>query len=344
MCDKMGSVATTTQNSELKTQNRPQRSCGQCEGAVQVIGGRGDEWVCASYPDREGQLTLVASAEAGAGDVATRCRCFRARRWSKRTDELTADRMTRFISLAGGLFAIVDAADYEWLNRYRWHARGGPTGYASTTIDHRVVFMHRLIMNPAEGYVVDHKNGNRHDNRRSNLRECTQSENRQNSRKSRGTSRFKGVFWNTRRGKWSAVISCRGKTIYLGSFDDETEAARAYDRKARELFGAFACPNFPDDKRIVHLSGSTTVHSHARAQLTVTRGRPHGKSEIRISKSETNSNVRNPQPETPARTIRRFWSLSHLSFGHCFEFRTSCFGFPPWPRATGPPGAAATVL
>jgi hypothetical protein len=82
--------------------------------------------------------------------------------------------------------------------------------------------MHRLIMNPPR---QSHQ-GNRWDNRRSNLRVCTQAENLQTGRKARGTSRFEGVFWHRRRRKWLAVTGHQGKTVQLGSFSDEGEAAR----------------------------------------------------------------------------------------------------------------------
>ena len=104
--------------------------------------------------------------------------------------------------------------------------------------------MHRLIMNPPKGMVVDHINGNGLDNRRCNLRICTQAENSRNSRKhADGRSRFIGV--HPHRDKWDAVVTRQGKTHYAGSFDDEVEAAKARDRLALELHGQFARLNFP---------------------------------------------------------------------------------------------------
>jgi hypothetical protein len=157
--------------------------------------------------------------------------------------------------------------------------------------------MHRRILNPAPGKVVDHFNGNRKDNRRSNLRECTQAENRRNTRKSRGTSRFKGVSWHCQMGKWQAKICHNGKSIHLGLFDDEVEAARACDKAAREFFGAFACLNFPDFRNIVILAGRICVHSRACGRLRVWRRRVR-KYEIRLSKFETNPNTQKSKFET----------------------------------------------
>ncbi len=106
--------------------------------------------------------------------------------------------------------------------------------------------MHRLIMNAPAGLVVDHIDGNSLNNRKTNLRICTQAQNIHNSRPRRNrSSKYKGVFWNKVNKKWSVSIRKGDKRIYLGGFDDEIEAALAYDRKAEELFGEFAYLNMP---------------------------------------------------------------------------------------------------
>lgn len=103
----------------------------------------------------------------------------------------------------------------------------------------------RAIMNAPDGMVVDHINGNPLDNRRANLRICTVKENNWNRRRRiGGSSGFKGVVRVGTR--WRAIIWPNGKQIYLGSFAEPEEAARAYDRAAREEYGEFACLNFPD--------------------------------------------------------------------------------------------------
>ena len=106
--------------------------------------------------------------------------------------------------------------------------------------------MHRQIMIAPEGFVVDHIDGNSLNNRKTNLRICTQAQNIHNSRPRRNrSSKYKGVFWDKVNKKWSTNIRKGDKRIYLGGFDDEIEAAIAYDRKAAELFGEFAYLNFP---------------------------------------------------------------------------------------------------
>jgi hypothetical protein len=100
--------------------------------------------------------------------------------------------------------------------------------------------MHRMIVQPRKGYIVDHIDHNGLNNRRSNLRVCTPRQHQAN----RGPSRFVGVFFEKRGGKWQAHIMAHGKHYYLGLFDDEVKAAKARDRKAYELHGEFAYLTF----------------------------------------------------------------------------------------------------
>lgn len=106
--------------------------------------------------------------------------------------------------------------------------------------------MHRLILGITDPRImIDHVNGNGLDNRKSNLRICSQAQNIANSRKidKKSTSRFKGVCWCKRLGKWEVTISKNYKQTYVGIFDSEIKAAKAYNKKAREIFGRFACLN-----------------------------------------------------------------------------------------------------
>jgi len=189
--------------------------------------------VCANHPDSPGRMKTVPYGGP--------CRNFRAR---PEPPDL-ADGAVKRIPLGGGLYAYVDAADYEWLSQYSWSYRAG---YAGCRIKGKTVLMHRLIMNTPKGKVVDHVDGNRLNNCRANMRNCTPGENRCNQAKHIGSvSRYKGVFYLERTGRYYAKIRQRGKEYWLGCFDDEVEAARAYDRKAVELFGEFARLNFPEE-------------------------------------------------------------------------------------------------
>ncbi len=162
----------------------------------------------------------------------------------------------RKIPLTQGNFAIVDVEDYEILSEYKWFAvRYGRTFYAVRNEKlpgrkRNTVKMHRQIMSLPQGLFVDHINRNGLDNRRANLRAVSLQQNNFNKQKQSGeyTSKYKGVMLWKRTGKWQTCITYKGKHITLGYFDDEESAARAYDTKARELFGKFAYLNFPSFK------------------------------------------------------------------------------------------------
>lgn len=156
----------------------------------------------------------------------------------------------RRIKLTYGKYAIVDAEDYERLSQYKWCAvEKGRTYYAKTLgLNGSIVSMHRIVANAPKGLIVDHINHNGLDNRRSNLRLCTTTQNQRNSRPRPGSSsKYKGVCWCKSSKKFRARIYINRKSVDIGYFTDEIAAAKAYDRKARELFGEFAYLNFPQE-------------------------------------------------------------------------------------------------
>ncbi len=145
-----------------------------------------------------------------------------------------------------GHVALIDDADAHIAECRRWSVSVRPlANYAMANIGGRVQTMHTYLLgNPDRD--IDHINGNGLDNRRSNLRLATESQNMANRGKQRNnTSGFKGVHWSQKHGKWKAEICCNRHRQHLGLFIDPVEAAHAYDSKARELFGEFARLNFP---------------------------------------------------------------------------------------------------
>jgi hypothetical protein len=149
------------------------------------------------------------------------------------------------IPLTKGQCAIVDDEDFEYLQHYSWSftVAGAQTRIRGSR---KHWLMHRMIMLPPDDLVIDHINHNKLDNRRSNLRIATQRENSQNCRPVKGHE-FKGVgvVRGKKATKYTARIGHKGQQIYLGTFVTAVLAARAYDSKALELFGEFACLNFP---------------------------------------------------------------------------------------------------
>jgi len=184
---------------------------------------------CANHPHWPGELHDVPGVPC--------------RNYQPRLPEPQGD--LRRIPLGNGHYALVDAADYERLSRWTWRLHNG---YAMRWENHREVYMHRAIMEPPKGMVVDHINHEKADNRRSNLRVCTQLENVRGMGKKRGTaSRFKGITRTKNRKKWYTQIRYGKHRPHLGPFEDEAEAARAYDRMAVQYFREFAQLNFPQE-------------------------------------------------------------------------------------------------
>lgn len=170
--------------------------------------------------------------------------------WSSPVPDL--DFNTCFIPLTQGKFAAIDLEDFDKVSRHKWCAvKDKLTFYAMTHIrvDGRPtgLKMHRLILGLTDPKVYpDHRDGNGLNNRKSNLRICTGSQNQANKAKPhKSTSRFKGVHWNKECSKWKSEIRANGKKRYLGLFLDEAEAAEVYDTAALEIYGEFARLNFP---------------------------------------------------------------------------------------------------
>jgi hypothetical protein len=147
------------------------------------------------------------------------------------------------IPLTRSLWTVVDDEDYEHLSAHDWHARKPGTAagyYATTTVDGKPVMMHRMIMKPAEGFTVDHIDGNTLNNTRSNLRVCLQSENAKNRRSRIGRRLPKGVYLHPKSGRYRAQIMVNGKRIDLGYHPTIEAAAAAYREAALKYYGEFA--------------------------------------------------------------------------------------------------------
>lgn len=139
---------------------------------------------------------------------------------------------------------LIDAIDCCFLkNGFRIN-KFNKYAYVVIQVDKKPKLLHRLIMGEPELMVVDHINGNTLDNRRHNLRICTQAQNLANRKKNSNWkySKYKGVGWHRQNSSFTA--SCKRKKI--GYFKNEIEAALAYDKCAKEFYGEFAKLNFPN--------------------------------------------------------------------------------------------------
>lgn len=159
--------------------------------------------------------------------------------------------MTVSIKIAKNRYALVDDEDAERVSSVDWHLRRSANTFYAGTSSQRIGknnrLMHRMILHAPVGTMVDHINGNGLDNRRCNLRLVTPRQNAQNQflqeREDGKSSRFKGVYWSDGAGLWLASIKLDAGKRFIGSFEDEVEAARAYDAAAVQFFGEYARTN-----------------------------------------------------------------------------------------------------
>jgi hypothetical protein len=154
------------------------------------------------------------------------------------------------------LVALVDNKDYERVVGIKWYINK-KTGYVYGYISNKdKPYLHRYVLQlKKDDPSLDHKDNNPLNCTRRNLRLCNDTQNVRNQRKRKVgtfTSQYKGVSWEKRVLKWRVTIFVNYKQIHVGTFDDEVEAAKAYDTKARELFGEFANTNFPEGKHAKH--------------------------------------------------------------------------------------------
>ncbi len=155
----------------------------------------------------------------------------------------------RTVQLTRGFSTIVDSDQYDRVSWYSWYSGTKSKKGSIYAICNQFKATHynlsNFILDVPNGIIVDHINGDTLDNRKSNLRVVTKSQNAQNSRKpvrAKGTtSKYKGVNWDKTRNCWRASIQ-----MSLGRFSSELEAAKAYDKKAKELFGDFARLNISE--------------------------------------------------------------------------------------------------
>lgn len=147
------------------------------------------------------------------------------------------------------LFATVSVENFERVNAHKWCLNADGYAIMNMYVDGKrtTMRMHRFILNLAnnDGQIVDHIDHCILNNHNDNLRICSIHQNNQNRRKIKKlcSSHYKGVSFHKAKNRWRAYIRDDGKLIHIGLFADEIAAAAAYNAKAIELFGAYACIN-----------------------------------------------------------------------------------------------------
>ena len=164
------------------------------------------------------------------------------------------------IQLTQGKVALVDDADYEYLNRFKWHVcKDANNFYAYRNIknlngNYEKISMHRFIMKPNKGYVVDHINHSTLDNQKGNLRICTHSQNLMNRNKTvKNLSGYNGVIHWKRNNTWKAEIMYNKNKVNLGYYKNINDAARAYNYAAQKYHGEFAQLNVIPKENLLNL-------------------------------------------------------------------------------------------
>ena len=154
----------------------------------------------------------------------------------------------KYIPLTQGKQAIVDDEDYPELIKHKWYYKVNRKVYPGYAIrayyigkKQKVIRMHRFLLKISGKERGDHRNGNTLDNRKENLRICTQGDNTRNSVKRKDTDNiYKGIHFVKNRNKWIARIQFNYKRIHSGYFNNPEDAAQKYNEMAKKYFGEFA--------------------------------------------------------------------------------------------------------
>ena len=168
--------------------------------------------------------------------------------WCYTTRPITVDGNIAYVPLTRGKTAIIDAADAPAVGAWNWCAMPAEGGkWYAYCGGLKKIRLQQFLMPSPPGLVTDHRDRDGLNNRRSNLRFATFSQNSQNKPRPRiGSGLFKGVSPHGR-GRWRARIVVNGKRLSLGAFGCPESAAKAYDIAAKKYYGEFAVLNFPDD-------------------------------------------------------------------------------------------------
>jgi len=220
------------------------RCCENCVYSGKVRDGQRTLYICSNVPGNPGQTVVVPPDGL--------CPHFRAKRGQPVRSEPkeSGDPRARYIPLTDGLYARVDAGDYAWLSLHKWSAyRTAHTHYAYRRRSGEMIYMHQEIMVPAEGYVVDISTATAGTTAGATCASARVP--RTAATAANGTEppprSTRGVSRQPATGRYFARIGHNRRRIHLGTFEADIEAARAYDRAARQHHGQYARLNFPEE-------------------------------------------------------------------------------------------------
>ena len=149
----------------------------------------------------------------------------------------------KYIPLTKNQFAVVDDESYDYLNQWKWKLDS--KGYAVRQTSRKLpprknIYMHREIVKTPEGMFTDHKNFNRLDNRKENLRICTKRQNQIHQFNSRNKTGYRGISWNERDKAWVVQISTELGIVKRKQVKDKELAIQIYKELSKEYYGEFA--------------------------------------------------------------------------------------------------------
>lgn len=217
-------------------------------GRLKVIEYKGNSnWLCeCTCPDRT--HVIVSRNNLKSGHTKS-CGCLQKENAfiigsiKKQWEPIEIDEYTYGIPLTRGQIALIDKEDFDKIKNYGWYAhfkKSNNTFYAMTEINTKGVQMSRLILNAHNDVQVDHKDHNTLNNRKSNLRLCTPSQNSQNKKmQSNNSIGYKGVYVDKRTGRYRACIRINKKLKHLGYYSTAQEAYKVYKTIAEKIHGDF---------------------------------------------------------------------------------------------------------
>lgn len=188
----------------------------------------------------------ISSANSLRRGAATSCGCYRIERVIESVKKYNQYDISGNFGIGytdKGFKFYFDLEDYEKIKSYCWYMKF-ENDYVSAYSKEKNILFHNLVINVPNGFVIDHKFHNNFDNRKENLRIATNSQNGQNKKVQKHTSKYKGVFFDKYHKKWRAQIQIENNQhVFIGYFDNERDAAIAYNNAAIKYFGEFAYLN-----------------------------------------------------------------------------------------------------